>query len=491
MKKINIPCFLIFLAGLILRLWRIDLPLLEFEPSRQIQTAEITKNLFHGGFNLLRPEVNYYGPGKVLYLLEFPVYNSAVASLYLINGAVNETLGRLFSVLGWGVSFLFLYKISSRLIGPMLTLIAVLFYSFSPMSVFVSRSFQPDQWMITLSLAAIYFFLVWIEKKKFIFLIISALFASIASLIKIPSFFFTIIPVLLSIFIQKNKYKFFNLLFYALISLLPSIIWYLYAYFVNRGSSLVSQEGFSVFNWFWPYLFFKYKYYMTVFGWNYNQVILPIGFVLFTIGLFTGDKKLSFIYFWLFGVALYFLIFNRHTMVHEYYNLPFLPVASIFIAIGFMKTLRIFRNNLFVYLFVFCMILIGFLPQIFTRAYQPIDRFKFVTEAGKEVKELTKPEDLIIGSMDSGPAVVFYSKRNGWGFDMNGNNNPLINGQKLNQEEYLEYLKSKGAVVFAVADKNRFLSNKNFAKYMYSNYKTLEDNPNYVIFDLNNSENKF
>ncbi|MDO8487482.1 MAG: glycosyltransferase family 39 protein [Candidatus Curtissbacteria bacterium] len=522
---------IILILGLSLRLWRINIPLLEFEPSRQVQTAEITRNLFRGGFNILQPAVNFYGPKEVLYILEFPGLNTAVAFLYLLNGGVDETLGRLFSVLGWIISFLFLYRISKKLIGEKLSLITVVFYSLSPMSVLVSRSFQPDQWMITLSLGSIFYALIWNEKKKLIYLIISALLASVASLLKIPAFIFTVIPILLLILHQKTAHRFSYSLLYVLISFLPSLIWYQYAYFVAKTNILVNQENFSLSNWFRPALFLDYKYYATVFGWNYNQVILPIGLVLFVVGLFTGYKlpraknpryslsslheraenswysevcirsriylwtdslwcsaskykKMKFIYFWLLGIAIYFFIFNRHSMVHEYYNLPFLPVASIFIALGTMKAAKNFRHNWFVYSFIFLMIGISALPQIFTKAYRPIDRFRFVTETGKEVQRLTKQDDLTIGSMDSGPTVIYYSNRNGWSFDIEGKNNPPVNGYRLKSEEYLEYLRSRGAVIFASADKKRLLSNPGFANYMYSKYKTLVENNNFVIFGL-------
>ncbi len=483
MKKITI-IFLIFGLGLFLRLYKINIPLLDFEPSRQIQTADITRNIFLGRFDILHPSVNYYGPGKVQYLLEFPGYNTAIAFFYLIVGKVNDTLGRIFSIVGWMLSFFFLYQISKKLIGEKFSSVTMLFYSLSPMSIFVSRSFQPDQWMIALSLGAVNFALIWLKSKKIVFLLLSAIFASLASLLKIPSLIFTAIPVFFLILSLKKSRRLINMFLYSFISFAPSFLWYAYAYFASKTSVVSSHDGFLLSNWFWPNLFLKVNYYTTVFGWNYNQVILPVGFILFCIGIFSGGKKLRFAYIWLASIAVYFFIFNRHTMVHEYYNLPFLPIASIFITVGFMAVLKIFKNNLLLYCFVVATVLINALPQLILMGYKPIERFKYVQETGGEIQKITKPDDLIVGAMDSGPALVYYSNRTGWGFDITGKNNPIIDGKTLTPEEYLESLRSKGAVIFAAADVQRFMSNPAFLNYLLGRYKTLAFSEKYAIFDL-------
>ncbi len=486
MKRINIICLLIFLIGLLIRLYKINLPLLEFEPTRQIQTAEITRNLFSDGFKILQPTVRYLGPGKIPFLIEFPGLNAAVAFLYLLNGSVNETLGRLFSVFGWAVSFLLLYLVSKEIIGEKFSVATVLFYSLSPMSIFVSRSFQPDQWMVTFSLAAIYFALIWNKSGRLTFFLISALLASISVLTKIPSFLFTVVPIMALILYQKREHKLIHLISYAGPVLALSALWYFYAAVITSTNHLTrTLENFSIHNWFRPELFLTYRYYSSMFGYEDLLVIMPIGFILLALGLGVKLKtKQYFLYFWLFGLALYFLVFNRHSMVHEYYHFPFLPLASIFMALGFMYIVRIFKNNPLAYCFIIGVFVLSAVPQFFYKAYQPIGRFNYVVETGKEVQKITKPNDLVIGSMDNGPTLVYYSKRNGWGFDIEGKSNPQVDGKSLGPQEYLEYLRSKGAVVFAGADKKRFLDNYSFANYMYSKYKILANNDNFVIFDL-------
>lgn len=490
MKNAPIIFLVIILLGLGLRLWRINIPLLEFQPSRQVQTAEITKNLFLDHFNILQPTVTYLGPGKVPFIIEFPGYNFIVSLIYFANGSVNEIFGRLFSILGWIMGVFLLFKIAEELLDKRAALIAVLFYTLSPISVLVSRSFQPDQWMLTFSLGSIYCFIKFKTSKRVGLFVLSAFLASISALLKIPSLIFTVFPIVLFILFLRESRKILYSTIYLSTSVALPAIWYIYAFILNKHG-LTTQGAFSFFNYFNPYLFLKYKYYATVFGDEYTLVILPIGIILFTVGLFIKYKGLQrFVYFWLLGVISYFLIFNNPVMVHEYYHLPFLPIASIFIAVGFMTVVETFKKmRRLVIAFLSLLIILNCFPYILSRAYKPIDRFKMVPLVGEKVQQLTNKGDLIIGSMDSGPSLVYYSKRNGWGFDSKGKGNPSVNGEYFSPQNYLEYLKSKGAVVFASAYKKQFLANRDFSTYMYMKYKTLVDNDDYVIFDLKSEKN--
>src|SRR3989344_9134723 len=105
--------FVIFGMGLVLRIWNLDIPLIEFYPTRQVQTAEITQNLIKDNFNFLNPRVDYYGPQNIYYLYEFPGYNLVVASVHKLFGNVNDINGRIVSIFSYLIATIFLYKIAS------------------------------------------------------------------------------------------------------------------------------------------------------------------------------------------------------------------------------------------------------------------------------------------------------------------------------------------------------------------------------------------
>ena len=484
-KKFKTVILLILAVGLFLRLYKIEIPLLEFYPSRQIQTAEIARNFYREGMSILSPAVHYLGPGPGTFLVEFPLYNYIVASIYQITGGINEVWGRLFSILGWIISCYFLLKIAKKYVGNFAANISLFFYSLSPLSILVSRSFQPDQWMLTFSLGSIFYLL-----GRHVFL--SALLASLAILTKIPAALFTLIPAVYLLWLdRKRSYLIYG---YLLISTLPSILWYLYVINVNKGGILFGSTRIE--GWFGFEVFLNPKYWSTIFGFEMNLVILPIGMILFTAGLFTKLKPSQrFFYIWLASIVFYFLIFNKHNMTHEYYHLPFLPIAAIFIGIVSGKIMDNLKNTIlpkrFLLLIFSILVFILMLPPTLQRAYKPIDRFKNVPLAAKIIQENTNSEDLIIGSMDAGPTLVYYSSRSGWSFEVNRSGSEqefafygVKNMAIVDPVKDIENLRRQGAVLFASANKNQFQSNTRFANYMYSNYRVLEETDSYIIFDI-------
>lgn len=496
MGKITNFIFLAIIAGgLTLRVWKLDIPLLEFYPTRQVQTAEITRNLYRDGFNILKPSVNYLGPDSRLFLVEFPGYNFIVALLYKIVGAPHENLGRIFSITGWLVASIFLFLLAKKIADTFVAMVALFFYSFSPLSVMVSRSFQPDQWMLTLSLFSIYLIVKSQDNGSRFLWYLSSIFVSLSVLTKLPSLIFSLIPVGYY-FVKSKGVLFIDKFLYLMLAILPPLIWYFYV--ARANADIVNlQNSTEISTWFGLDILINPKYFSNIFGFEYNIGLLPIGMILFGIGVLTKLKKdQHFLYVWLGAVILYFLIFNKHNITHEYYHLPFLPIAAIFIGVGAEKVFNVLDGLIVskkVPIFIFSiLIFVMMLPPTLERAYTPIERFRSVPETAQAIKDLTKPDDLIIGAMDGGPVLVYYSERTGWFFDINSNK---ISEQEeifgigvpdRSPIEELEHLRQKGARIFAAANKTQFLSNDVFADYMYKNYLLVSNSNDYVIFDIKN-----
>lgn len=488
----------IFSIGLLIRLYKIDLPLLEFYPSRQIQTAEITRNLLREGFEILAPKVHYLGPGPGFFLVEFPLYNSAVAFLYSIFG-LHEYLGRLLSTAGWAISFLFLWRLAVSYTSKFVANVALFFYSFSPLSILVSRSFQPDQWMLTTSIAAIYFLQRWVKFANWYSFYLSAVLASMAILLKIPAVIFTLVPITYLIFRLKNQVGGLQKACYYILVLVPSALWYLWATLVSKSGNPL-EHNVALSNWFGFEVFLNPQYYANILGFEINLVLGPIGVLLFLIGLFLRLKPhQSILFFWLLGIIFYFLIFNKHNMTHEYYHLPFVPIAAIFAGIAIEKIYLRLNNFILgkrlLFLVLSLFVFISLFLITMKRAYEPIERFSFVPETALAIQRLTSPDALIIGSMDGGPSLVYYADRTGWGFEINREDLAsqfAFYGAKVQENldvvGELENLRKQGAEIFAVADYEQFETNKTFSEYMFNNYPVLDRGENYIIFDLQNKK---
>ena len=255
------------------------------------------------------------------------------------------------------------------------------------------------------------------------------------------------------------------------------MFWYGYALIRNQ-QGLSTKGNFNLSNWFEWKVFLDPKFYSNIFGYELNLILLPVGILLFFLGLTYKLKgATTFLYPWLGFTLIYFLIFNKHTMSHEYYHLPLLPVTSIFIGISIEKLLvkntSIFPRN---FILIFLMFILFFLmfPVTLRNAYKPIERFAWVLETADAIKKLTDPNDIVIGSIDSSPALIYYSDRFGWTFDVT----------QPKSIEKLEKLKGEGAVIFASANKKQLQTNEPLTNYLYSHYQEISDSDNYAIFNL-------
>lgn len=491
---------LIIALGLFLRVYKFDIPLVEFYPTRQVQTANITRNLIEDHFNFLYPRVDYFGPEHKYLLIEFPGYNMIVALVSSTLGKFEDWHGRIVSIASYVLSAVFLFLLVSKLFSKTIAAYSVAFFTFSPLNILTSRAFQPDQMMLFSAIATLYFLYSWLLKNKKIYLLIAALFFSWALLLKITVAVF-MLPVFYYIFLKKDrKIVSFKFIFFFILSSIPAFLWYRHGYNFSVNIDSFSASAYRLINWFDPSLYFNYQYYANIFGFELNLALMPIGLLLFGLGLLLRPKKnIAFIYSWLTGIVLYFLIFNRHVMSHEYYHLPFLPIACIFMAIATDRILNmvvsstpaVIKNRNLVTILFFLIFLASTLPVTIQRAYKPIERFSSVKDAGDQVERLTNPQDLVVGSMDGGSTLVYYSNRKGWSFNVDREKIKVHlefikdKDQKVqNAIEELEDLRGQGAKVFASGSKDQFLSNKSFSDYMYANYKVLKDNNKYVIFDL-------
>src|SRR3989338_2393761 len=93
--------FLVVCLASIFLLARLQDPLLDLSVTRQIQTAEVTRNLYRDEFNPFNTKVNYLGRDSKKLIVEFPIFNLIVVFLYKIVGGVQEWLGRFTSFITW------------------------------------------------------------------------------------------------------------------------------------------------------------------------------------------------------------------------------------------------------------------------------------------------------------------------------------------------------------------------------------------------------
>ena len=177
----NFSIWPIFLIGLILRLVNINAPVLGIHSWRQADTASIARNFLANNLNFWEPQVNWSGSTNGFVECEFPLYQYIVAHLYKLFG-VNEVFARGLSALFGLLSLIFLFRLIKKVFNIQVAWWGTLFYSILPISVFYSRTIQPESLMMFLGILSLERWYKFVESKDRRILLIAWLFFTIAVL---------------------------------------------------------------------------------------------------------------------------------------------------------------------------------------------------------------------------------------------------------------------------------------------------------------------
>lgn len=487
----------IAVGAFVVRLIGIDQPFIDPWSWRQSDVAAIARNFFENGFHFTRPQIDWAGnqPGYVG--TEFPVLPFLAALCYGRLG-VQEWIGRIQGVVLFVAALPFFFGFVRRIFGNVTAVWATFFYAFAPLSVVASRAFIPDVPSLSVGIAGMYFFLRWVEERKFRFVLAAAVLVSLALLIKVPTAIIgapLLYPVA-AVCDRRNRegkedgghrpplqrlFASWELWFFAAAALVPSAIWYWHAHQVAK--------------WFYPYHFFGaggFRVMSAAWYWDIvrQTVFSSLTLVLFTLAIFgvvvAPRTKYSRAFYWWGGAMVLFVIFVGYGNRHQWYQLPFVPVAAVFagcacawfaVWTGFSRRVLAFGSLLLVVSFAvssyFCV-----LPF-----YRPAAAS--LRDLGLVLDEATTPNSLIIAATDGDPTVFYYAHRKGWHFLGDGvyDGNPLDSAQIVAN---LEKLRARGAshLVFYAGTQWWLDYYTEFAAHLNATATLVEQNAEFTIYKL-------
>lgn len=468
---------------LLLTSYHITSPFLDYHAWRQADTAAIARNFYHNGFNILYPQIDWGGAGPGYVETEFQLVPFLTAVLYQLFG-VHDYVARLVAISFSVLSVYLIYKLSYKYFTRNVAIFSALFFIISPLNIYTSRSFQPESAMIFFSLGSLYFFDAWIEKERWGAFALASFCTTAAFLVKIPTIFLGV-PLL---WLAYSKYRWhlfkeWKLYLFAALALIPPILWYYHAHllFLQYGNTfgiwtLTDTEGWNA-KWGSLDIWFNSAFYNNYLLRLSGIVLTPVGFTLFILGVFqkVRSKREYVFHFWLLSVLIYFLVLARGNWIHDYYQLPLVPVAAIFMgkALAMLFGIKQERKiGVFALLAVTLLMSVSiFLPPLYK-----IDGAQH--EAGPAIDKLTPKGALIIAGDGYAPTLLYYANRKGW----------LIAPEEWTPRK-IESLKEQGANYFVtsrVAYLKNDVKNKQFYDYMSEKFPVVEGT-NYIIFNLTNS----
>jgi hypothetical protein len=320
---------LLVMLGLAIRLPYGNEPPLNFHATRQYRSLLIARGFFAENAPAM-PEwqrevaaINMERQG----ILEPPLMERLVATVYGILGREAYWVPRLFSSLFWLVGGLFLYGIGRRVAGEGAALFSVAFYLFLPFAVVASRSFQPDPLMVMLMLASIYGFLRYDERPSTRRLGAAAATSALACFVK-PIALFVLFGIFVSLAIHRRgvrgSFLHSHFVLYSAVILLPVALFYIYGIFIAGFLQTQAQSSFLpqilVTPFFWR-------------GWLLN-IEATVGFTAFVLALLgcmllrPGLPRALLLGWWA-GYVAFCLTFNYHIATHDYYHLQLVPLVAL------------------------------------------------------------------------------------------------------------------------------------------------------------------
>lgn len=485
-KLVPVILFLILVLAVVLRLYKINIPLADHHSWRQSDSASVIRNLATDNSNVFLPQWDNLIPTNLkripnpnrYFFEDFPLaYDVYPAALYKIFG-IQLRLARFVSIAFTLGTIIFFFLLVKLLTNAKTALFSAFFLAVLPFGVFFSRTLLQEPAFLFYLTGALYFLVLWSNLKEGfkgkLAILFSAIFLALALLTKIYSLFY--LPLFLYLFWQKDKLALFkNKYFYLyfLVALLPVLMWWLWIYQFPEGLPyslwLLNEGGIR----------FKGAWFYWLFAERIGKIILGYwGLGLFSIGLLLKPaKEKIFFYLWFFCVLLFFAVFAKGNVTHDYYQYCFLPIAAFFLGKGtsFLLTASTkFFSRFAIYLFLpVCIILMLAFSWYYVRDFYDIQGG--VDVAGAAVQEITTENSLVIAGDGVDPTLLYNTGRKGWTIGF---------GSYLdNTSETVLNLKGQGAKYY-VTTKISEIKSSLFGKFMYENFVVIKETDQYVIFSL-------
>ncbi len=304
-----------------------DLPL-DFHPTRQLLSATKARALYYrtkpAGISAEQRDIGIR-QAKLKADVEPDLLERLVAFTYQYTGE-QLWVARIYSSLFWLIGGIFLFLLVRDLTSFDAAIFSTAYFLIFPYAIIASRSFQPDPLMVMCILAFWWMFSRWVQSPSWINTALAGLIGGFAIYVKFPAAFFVIgaaLGLAFSRFTLRDLLRKSQVWALAILGVLPGSIYLLHG--LTQGGLSNQFSGRFV-----PALLLSPLNYLE---WM-TKADLAAGGIFVMLALFgfflTNDKRLRTFMFGLWGAYLiYSLYFDYHSATHDYYQLPFIPIAAV------------------------------------------------------------------------------------------------------------------------------------------------------------------
>ena len=479
---------LIFAVGLVIRFYDVDDAPLDFHPTRQLHSALMARGMYYEN----RTDVPDWQRELAVQqwkqegLIEPPIMERLTAFTYQITGQENLAYARVYAILIWTLGGVGLFLLLKDMIGADGAVIGLAYFMVLPYAALASRSFQPDPLLTTGIIWGWWGMLRWFRERTWKWVVIAGLLAGLAIFVKSTAVFF-IGPAWMGLILAdmgiKDAVRSKQVWVLGALTVLPYALFHIY------GVYIVGLLGGQFALRFFPNLWIDPVTYLRWKGMIDSTLVFE-WFLIALVGLFLIREKgprVMFIAVWI-GYFVYGMTFSHHISTHDYYQLPFVPAVAVGIAAAVQAVVNKLRGpkavlyGLLIVVTIFWMTMNAWDVRVKLKRDDYRGDAAFWTTIGEKLDGKS--------SMSITPDYGYRLAYWGWTHTQNwmssGDFNYRIQaGHDIDVGQiFAEEVVGKDVflvTMFGELDKQPKVKN-----LLYENYPILEEDEEYVIFDLQN-----
>ncbi|MBI4567872.1 MAG: glycosyltransferase family 39 protein [Planctomycetes bacterium] len=429
------------LVALLLRLWRVDRPLLEVAEWRQAFTAYVSYRMYAHGASIFAPEIPLGGrEDPRVGDTEFPLYNALCALAATLSGGWSDAASRVVSILFTGGTLLLVADLAAARLSRRTALWTVFLLAVAENPFLYSRAAMPEPAMLFFSTG-----MLWAAERfgrsrtaggerrgDGRWLAASAAFGAAAFLVKPPALCLALPAWHLAAgsggvrgMVRLLRHR--RVLAASLLAVAPMAAWLLHISRVGEetghsmGGPILGGAGKMASAAVLIDPLFYQRLGETCFIWLLG---VPAG-VLFALGaLFSvADRRYRFVFIWLAAWLAAFAILGEGFKAHHYYGLPAALPAAMFAARCLSAPLWPPRGGPgdVRTLFRFAAIMLSLavaatsLAAVYRRLGPKRDaKDEIALRAAREIASRAAPGEPVVVYSLGGPELLYLSKRPGW-----------------------------------------------------------------------------
>lgn len=327
----------ILLVALVVRLFAVTNPILDWHAFRQADTAMVTRHYVQQGIDLLTPRYDDIGNvasgldnPEGYRMVEFPIINAVIASIVKATGVDLVLISRLCSILASLGSIYLLYLLVTKISGKQVGLAAAAALAVLPFNIYYSRVILPEPYVVLGMLGGVTAWWYYLTHRRWPYLLLTSIALSFALLMKPFAIF--MYPALAAMAWVTWKWKMFlRWECYALgVTVLPLAWWRWwierYPEGIPANEWLFNSTGIRLKPSWFKWLFFE-RIARLMLGWT--------GVTAAAGALFKLNHTERWVYgAWWGGMIAYLVVIASGNVRHDYYQALLAPIVAITLGKG-------------------------------------------------------------------------------------------------------------------------------------------------------------